>query len=264
MQYLAETQGLIHPFAADLLSGCAYDLRAGAVLRSRNRETSHDLAREDYLIECGECITVNTLEVIDFSKSYELEGMQGVQFIAHVINKHGLVAWGLFHPATVIDPGFKGPLALTFFNMGSTSLRIKFETPICKMVVVPVSTPKRLYGATQTPSYKQGSTDFSLVVDRAPTKASDEILRRMYGTPVTRLFERVDSLDVARDVLDLKRDQKEREERRAGRRQFLRSLFVALIGGIAALLMAKAWQGLTDAGYFGSSPPGVTDKTKRP
>ena len=53
IEELACTQGLMKNFDSTYLSGCAYDLRAGVILRSRNRESTFDLTKSEFHVSPG-------------------------------------------------------------------------------------------------------------------------------------------------------------------------------------------------------------------
>ena len=158
---------LIRPFDPEMLSGCSYDLRAGTKLRSRNREQSFDLDSAPYVIESGECVTLTTLETVDFREPFSLE-LGGETVTAYmsalILNKHTIVATGLFHPDTSVDPGFRGPLALTLMNFGPIGYLIHSMERIAKIVFVPIIMPvERVYGVTQVPSVREGDTNMALI-----------------------------------------------------------------------------------------------------
>src|ERR1041385_2906171 len=92
---LSKKSGLIKPLDPNSLSGCSYDLRAGQILRSRNKMSSFDLSTE-YVVESGECVTVETLEEVNI-RTLPLFGV--------IVNKHSILAKGFFHPITTVDPG---------------------------------------------------------------------------------------------------------------------------------------------------------------
>ena len=170
-----------------------------------------------------------------------MAGSQDLAITAIIMNKHSLVAWGLFHPTTAVDPGFKGSLALTFFNLGSTSLRIKYQDPVAKVMFFCSPESERKYGVNQSPRYREGSTDSSLIVDRSPEEMSDLMLRKMYGAPVRRLYDAVATLAAHKDVLHIKSEEKRKEEKASERRSFSADLMIAFFGAILALGLPALW-----------------------
>jgi deoxycytidine triphosphate deaminase len=230
---LAEA-GAISPFDPALLSGCSYDLRAGTILRSRNRARTFNLEKGEYYVESGECVTIETHEKLDFSSTL---------LFGFVTNKHSMLARGIFHPITKVDPGFSGPLAITLFNQGSVAEPIHFQQRLVALIIKPVATmPKRIYGASQTPSYRQGDIDIASIINEPAEPLNDAGLARMYGRPVARLYERVDSLERSVDAGLIKQGR----ERRARGADLAWRFVVALVGGAVALTgkyILDSWNG---------------------
>lgn len=187
---------VIDPFNPDKLSGCSYDLRVGKEARSRNRVMKFKLdAGNDFYIEAGECVTVETLEVVNFREP---------KLFGYVVNKHSVLARGLVHPITKIDPGFKGHLAVTMFNHGNVAEKIQFEQEFVSLIIYPLhAVPDRIYGETQTPSSgPEGNLNIAGVMDQSPDPADDARLAKMYGPAVGRLYERVAQLEMALGMKD--------------------------------------------------------------
>jgi deoxycytidine triphosphate deaminase len=215
--------GTIKPFDPSKLSGCSYDLRAGKPLRSRNRGRVFDISSNPYEIESGECVTVETLEVLDFSDPL---------LFGFVVNKHAVLARGLSHPITKVDPGFQGPLALTLFNQGGIAEPIRYEQPIAALVLLPLSAiPSRIYGTSQTPSHRQGDISVASIVNEPAEPVGDAALAKMYGRPVARLYERLDKVEASVEAGLIK----ERRTGRARRIDIIWRFVVALAGGAVAL-----------------------------
>ncbi|UYN96059.1 MAG: hypothetical protein KIT25_03700 [Enhydrobacter sp.] len=230
IEELVGAHNLISHFDAKLLSGCSYDLRVGSALKSRNRQTSFDLLKADYIVESGECITINSLEEIDF---------RSVLLFGYIANKHSIVATGLFHPITTIDPGFQGPLALSFMNLGNVRIRIRHGQPIAKLICVPLwSRPTRIYGVSQNPSYREGSTDIALVVDKPEHRDVDTELSNMYGQPIRRLYEHVGALSKQLEVSELKTFQKAVLRRR----EIVIAVIAATLGGLVGTASMITWE----------------------
>ena len=218
----AEEGRVISEFDPAMLSGCSYDLRVGRVVRSRNRGRPHDLKKGDFQFESGECITFETLETIDFDNPL---------LFGFVVNKHSVLAKGLVHPITKVDPGFKGPLAITIFNWGNISEPIRYGQPLVSLVIYPViARPERIYGSTQAPSYRQGSLDIASIVNEPAEPLNDEGLARMYGRPVARLYEIVGELQKSIDVGLIKQQNQKRSFWIDLFWKFAVGLFGALVG----------------------------------
>lgn len=180
---------IIDPLDPNLLSGCSYDLRVGPEVRSRNRQRKFDLSEgKEFFVEAGECVTFQTMEKLNFREP---------PLFAYVVNKHSVLARGIVHPITKVDPGFTGPLAVTIFNHGGPPEKLKLGQPIVSLVIYPLhAVPDRIYGETQTPTAgREGNIEIAGVIDEPPGPVDDAGLQRMYGRPLWRLYERVADLE---------------------------------------------------------------------
>lgn len=226
---LSNSKGLITNFDENFLSGCSYDLRVGKTVRSRSRLTTFDLDKHEYYAESGECFTIETLERVNLrdTLSYGL-----------IFNKHSILGKGLFHPATTVDPGFTGSLAITFFNLGNTPIQIEKEMKICSIHFQPVTPkPEKIYGKNLQPSIKEGTTEFALYVDNPNIERKDELLAKMYGAPISRLFKKVEELESNFDFNVLKRDYISRKEKKQNIKTFWIALTTALIASLVSFLL---------------------------
>jgi deoxycytidine triphosphate deaminase len=225
IEQLVTNIGAIEPFEPALLSGCSYDLRVGRPLRSRNRSRVFDLSKGDFSIESGECITFETMETLNFAKT---------ALFGFVVNKHSVLAKGLVHPITKVDPGFHGPLAVTLFNHGNKAEPIQYGQPLVSLILIaPSNRPQRMYGVSQKPSYKEGSLDIAAIDNEAEEPLDDKGLAKMYGRAISRLYERVEELEKRFDVGFIK---KRRERRAKGWDLFWRVVVPLLAVTIGALL----------------------------
>jgi deoxycytidine triphosphate deaminase len=194
----AEGKVITAAFEAKQLSGCAYDLRAGDSLTSRQRGQQFDLTKEPFVVESGEVVTIRSMEELNY-----LDPL----CCGLILTSHTQLSQGVFHPTTSVDPGFVGPLTITLINLGTTGYSIRRGDRIAKLITSPVSpTPDRIYGKGQKPRVVEGSLEHSLVVVRA--SASDEELEsdEFFGGPLRNLAERVRVLE---DDAELHRTKKE-------------------------------------------------------
>lgn len=194
----AEGKVIETAFDAKQLSGCAYDLRAGNSLTSRQRGQQFDLSKDPFVVESGEVVTIQSMEEVNFLDPlcYGL-----------ILSSHTQLSQGVFHPTTSVDPGFAGPLTITLINLGKTGFTIRRGDRIAKLITSPVSpTPDRIYGQGQSPRVAAGSLEHSLVVVRA--SASQEELEgdEFFGGPLRKLADKVGVLE---DGAELHRTQKE-------------------------------------------------------
>lgn len=189
ISHLAQSAALIAPFEPALLSGCSYDLRVGKTVRSRNRGRTFNIEATEYHIESGECVTFESLESVDFRTT---------PLFGWIVNKHSVLAKGLVHPITKVDPGFTGPLAITIFNLGSVAEPIRLGQPLVSLVVsAPRTSPTRIYGVSQRPSFIEGSLDIASIVNEPAEPLDDAALARMYGRPLARVYERLAKVEDA-------------------------------------------------------------------
>lgn len=224
---LAETAALITPFEQSMLSGCAYDLRVGKTVRSRNRGRTFNVEAAEYYVESGECVTFQTLETVDFRTTL---------LFGWIVNKHSILAKGLVHPITKVDPGFKAPLAITLFNLGSVAEPIRYGQPLVSLVIsAPRGLPKRVYGLSQRPSYVEGSLDIASIVNEPAEPLDDAALAKMYGRPLARVYERLEKVEASIEAGLIKLAK----ERRDWWRELGLRVLLVLIG--AALAAAVAY-----------------------
>lgn len=213
-------------FLPKQLSGCAYDLRAGKNLTSRNRGVVVEISTDGYVIQPGELVTIQTLEYIDLSNPL-LMGL--------IVNSHTLLSLGLYHPITTIDPGFKGHLAVTLINHGNTGYRLCSEDRIVKLLLCPVSpTPNRIYGQQYRPRVIEGSLEHSLYVERYKLeKIHPSQLADYFGGPLADLVERVETLE--------KDSGRYRVEQQLGRYRGLLSAIGVIFAGAVGAILANYW-----------------------
>jgi hypothetical protein len=155
------------------------------------------------------------------------------------LNKHSVLAKGFYHPATAVDPGFNGPLALTFIHSGNVRFEIAMGDKIAKIAFYPVSPmPGRIYGFTQKPSYSEGSTDIALIVD-TPRQADEEFhLSKVYGKPVEKLYDQMREIKRDLGLLELKRES----ERRQKVSYIVWGIIFALISGLSGSIVTANWK----------------------
>jgi deoxycytidine triphosphate deaminase len=223
LEKLAKEVGLIAPFEDECLSGASYDLRVGGKLSSRNRLKTFDLALSDYIVESGECVTIDTFETLN---------LRGQALFGVIANKHSLAALGLFHPITTVDPGFQGHLALTFFNLSNVRYTIRRGDKIAKIYFQALNSPyQREYGVNLRPSYREGATNVALIVDHPEKRDEDEELAKMYGAPISRLYKLLNLTEKQLELLALKGAKEKRD-------RFTQWVFTAIVALVSAFLGA--------------------------
>ena len=242
---LSKTNSLITHFDENLLSGCSYDLRVGQIVRSRSRLSTFNLNDEKYYAESGECFTIETLEEVNLrdTVAYGL-----------IFNKHAILGEGLFHPATTVDPGFCGHLSITFFNLGNTKIKIEKGMRICSIHFQTLyPKPELIYGIKQRPSYKEGDSKFALNFDNPDIEHDDTLLAKMYGEPITRLYNKIDELESKFDLKIFEKNDAQRKENRAIGLNYLRTFIGIILAAIITFYVTK---------YYNSSIQPIENKTK--
>lgn len=229
IEELVKSEAILTSFDSSFLSGCSYDLRIGRSVRSRNRSRLFDLTKRDYSFESGECITFETIETINFSQ---------MSLFGIVVNKHSVLARGIVHPITKIDPGYNGTLAITLFNFGNKSETIQYGQPLVSLVIFGLrSKPRKVYGANQKPSYREGSLDIAAIGNEPEDQIDDKGLSKMYGTAVSRLYERVEELEKRLDVGVLLKDK----SKKTARADLMWRIAIPLAAAIFAALINQNW-----------------------
>jgi len=229
---LSNQFNLISPLEEKNLSGNSYDLRVGNMLTSRNHSSTFDISKDSYAIESGEVVTISTMENINFLNIL----CSGI-----ICNKHSILARGLFHPITTIDPGFNETLAVTFINLGNTRYKLNHGDKIAKLFVSPLKKiPQNIYGENQRPSYREGSLEIATIFDN-PIKHDDpEMYTKMYGEPIKHLYGRIENIERELSIADIKKDYKQRTEFRTS----FKNIIYALVSGVSGALLAIYWKNI--------------------
>ncbi|MBI5102391.1 MAG: hypothetical protein HZB33_11220 [Nitrospirae bacterium] len=227
------------------LSGCAYDLRAGNRLTSRNRSITIDLDSEGYIIQPGEVVTIVSKERLDLSDPLLL----GI-----IANSHTQLSQGVFHPISTVDPGFKGPPTITFLNQGNTPYKIREGDRIGKLLLAPIAPhPDRIYGANYRPRVIEGSLEHSLYSERHKLGAvTAEDTKEFLGGPIGELAGRVDNLEKSAELHRTQQSLKRYQILTGGIWLILAGIISGAIGGI----IANKWDAiLTFLNLTGKSGP---------
>lgn len=211
-------------FDTEQLSGCAYDLRAGASLSSRQRGRTVPLDESGYVIDAGEIVTVQTAEEVDF-KSPLLVGL--------IVTSHTQLSQGLAHTTTVIDPGFVGPLAVTLMNFGTSGYRLKQGDRIAKLLISPIAPrPDRLYGEGYRPRVREGSLEHAQYLDK--DQAADQIpLKELLGGRLQEIVDRIGALE--RDA------ELHRAKKTVSRYRTLATAGWVLVAGAVGGILSQKW-----------------------
>ncbi len=227
---LADKCGIIENFDEKLLSGCSYDLRIGPTVRSRNRLETYNITNDSYIVESGECITIESWESVNF---------KNVLLCGIIANKHSILAKGLFHPITIIDPGFVGKLAITLVNVGNVRYELRYQDKIAKLLIMSIhSRPSNIYGVTQVPSYREGSTDIALIIDKPRQRDDYTELKLMYGKPLSVLYDRIEEIERKYETQWMTNQYHKAQERKKA----VVSFIVAVVAAAMVSITTLYWQ----------------------
>jgi|SRR5215469_8521866 len=122
IEHELDNQHLIAHTIKASIQPCSYDLRIGTLFRGGQIvDAQHNQARQRFLIEPGEIITILTLEELSLPSD-----MMAVAFPMNKWSSEGLL---VLNPGFV-DPGFNGPLSVKMVNLRKTRISIQREEPI--------------------------------------------------------------------------------------------------------------------------------------
>lgn len=110
-------------------SNACYDLRVGDKYRDHRNSEAITLKKDDVIIlDPGSAVIIKTREYVHFPKC----------MFGNIIPKVGLLQKGISNTFSKIDPGYKGHLLITVFNLGKQVVFLKFEEKFCSLNVLRV------------------------------------------------------------------------------------------------------------------------------
>jgi len=114
-------------------SNCSYDLRIGRYYVDHRKEGQIDLSEDDPNIKLrpGGAVIIETEEYVEFPPSR----------FGQILPKVTLLKKGISNTTSKIDPGYKGNLLITVFNLGRQTVILKMGEPFCSMIVQDVNPP---------------------------------------------------------------------------------------------------------------------------
>lgn len=125
----------------------SYDLRVGVEYRDHRDTGKKDLA-DDGTIKFlpGAAVIIQTEEFVHFPKSA----------FGHIVPKVGLLQKGISNTSSKVDPGYKGHLLVTVFNLGKKTVQLRRNQRFCSLYVLQVlegarpydKPPKRIVGTS--------------------------------------------------------------------------------------------------------------------
>lgn len=124
----------ILPFSEESLTPVGYDLRVGEQYTSTKLGKTDNVAvGGEIVIPPGDTCLVTTLEIIGMPKSKRLSGL--------VVSTVSMVARGLSHVSTSIDPDWSGKLMIVLHNHAPHDVRLKVGERLCTAIVLSNRTP---------------------------------------------------------------------------------------------------------------------------
>lgn len=128
---------VIHPFDEKSLSPVGYDLRAGIKYQLLHEGVESLVEYSQIIIPPGETISIQTLEWIAMPMNKSLSGF--------ITSRVMLVASGLSHVSTTVDPDWIGNLLITMTNHSKVPFIIDTGERICTLSFIQnKSIPQRL------------------------------------------------------------------------------------------------------------------------
>src|SRR5205807_886841 len=154
--FLDEEQGkeyrdLIKGFDANQVTPAGYDFRAAECINLTLGDKVKLTEGAKYQIRHGDFVIVITRESLNLGNRNDIFGQ--------VYSKVSFAIQGLSHVGTKIDPGFAGPLVLSFKNEGYDIIEITGDTAICNVALQIISPPTEAL-------YNRGSFEYPTLTER--------------------------------------------------------------------------------------------------
>lgn len=112
-------------------SNASYDLRIGATYRDhRKNETVNIKENQDITLKSGAAIIIKTAEEVHFPNNR----------FGQILPKVGLLHQGVSNTTSKVDPGYRGFLTITLFNLGKETIILKKNEKFCTLVIQEVAT----------------------------------------------------------------------------------------------------------------------------
>lgn len=117
-------------------SNVCYDLRIGREYSDHRDRGKHALPAEGTLkLAPGAAVIVETEETVQLPR----------RFFALVVPKVGVLQLGLSNTMSKVDPGYRGRLLVTLFNLGKKTVTLKRHERFCSLCVLRVEDGAVLY-----------------------------------------------------------------------------------------------------------------------
>ncbi|MCF4968614.1 dCTP deaminase domain-containing protein [Nostoc sp. CMAA1605] len=110
-------------------SNASYDLRVGSEYRDHRDSGKTDLLDNGKIsLQPGSAVIIETSETVHFPKSR----------FGHVVPKVSLLQDGLSNTSSKIDPGYRGKLSITVFNLGKRTIFLEKGQKFCTLYLLDV------------------------------------------------------------------------------------------------------------------------------
>lgn len=126
-------------------SNVTYDLRVGRQYRDHREQHIREISENGVItLRPGSAFVIQTEEAVHLPRS-----MYGI-----IAPKVSLLQLGLSTTFSKVDPGYPGPLLITLFNLGQTTVTLHRRDAFCGITFLTVEPGARLYqkGAKQLPA----------------------------------------------------------------------------------------------------------------
>ncbi|MCK4446364.1 MAG: hypothetical protein KAW56_04710 [Candidatus Marinimicrobia bacterium] len=142
-------QGLDHNQLCDPNeTNVSYDLRVGNEYRDHRNIGKNNLQEGDFIeFLPGSAVIIETEEFVHFPNSA----------FGYIVPKVSLLQKGISNTPSKVDPGYKGKLLITVFNLGKKNVKLKRGERFCSLHIVKVlegarpydKAPKSIVGAAK-------------------------------------------------------------------------------------------------------------------
>ena len=105
-------------------TNACYDVRVGARYRD-HRKSDVFAVGEAFTLAAGSAVIIETEEEFHFPQTR----------FGYVVPKVGLLQQGISNTMSKVDPGYRGRLLITIFNLGKKDIPIRRSQRICALVV---------------------------------------------------------------------------------------------------------------------------------
>lgn len=110
-------------------SNATYDLRVGGEYRDHRDSGKTDLLDNGKIfLQPGSAVIIETAETVHFPKSR----------FGHVVPKVSLLQDGISNTSSKIDPGYRGKLSITVFNLGKRTIPLEKGQKFCTLYILDV------------------------------------------------------------------------------------------------------------------------------